>query len=279
MVDINKINKIFVKFYGKKYEKLINERLNSFIGIVFYSKKNIVPKLNSGLVEYINLYEITNFKKEILNKKIPFSKYVVEHGCQGMIPFIRNNKLKTVIYFPRKEGKFDNYDCILIHEFLHVLDEHLITKNVSKGGFDTINFKKNKQRNFEWFNEMIHQHISEEITEFAHNNNIYLFNTKEEAYRGKKELHDDRNIVIETFYKYFKEDILICKLMGDLEGFIEIIGEENFINLNEWIKMYYKKYPTPEIRKTAKNSKNHIDDINNGLQIINQIIKHNNVKI
>ena len=141
------IKKYFIDFYGKKYANLINERINNLFDVIFYDNHTVSKEL-STISDYLDEYGISKYRKEIINKEIPFSEYVLEHSEQGTMFYLKNNKLKMVIYFPKHMVKQHNYDCVLIHEFLHVLDEHIIFMDkdniISQGGFETTVLKGNK---------------------------------------------------------------------------------------------------------------------------------------
>ena len=276
---INKVKEIFKMFYGKEYESLIDERMDNLVDIIFYNNKDLNTNIND-IRDYLKYYEITKYNDEIITKKIPISRYILEHGEQGTMMFLDDNKLKMIIYFPLNVCKKYNYDCILIHELLHVLDEHICYDDsntvVSRGGFETMNLKgdANNERNYEFLNETLHQRIAEEITKFAHDKGIFLFNNYDESQISNNEYDKDHCIVIEKFYDSFKDDLLIDKMVGNVEEFISAVGNDNFEELNKWIIDYYNKYPTPDIRKQLNEhpSEEYNKTIKEGIIIINEMI-------
>ena len=273
------IKKYFIDFYGKKYANLINERINNLFDVIFYDNHTVSKEL-STISDYLDEYGISKYRKEIINKEIPFSEYVLEHSEQGTMFYLKNNKLKMVIYFPKHMVKQHNYDCVLIHEFLHVLDEHIIFMDkdniISQGGFETTVLKGNKtiSRDYEFINEIINQRIAEELNEFLYDKNIMIINTKEEKNKSINEYKEDRCEVIEDFYNYFKDRILIDKMTGNIDNFIHYVGEKQFNKFNTWINEFYNKYTTPKDR-INNNTQDYKSMINEGLEIVKSMKRVN----
>ena len=267
------VKNIFKCFYGTEYNKTIDERMTNLVDIIFYKNHSATKKINTTQ-EYLQEYGINKYNSQIINKKIPFDEYVVEIGQQCTMIYEDNNNLKMIIYFPMTTSKKYNFDCILIHELLHVVDEHIIYQDndniISQGGFEKMCLKGEKKfdRNYEFLNEIIHQRIAEEINEYMYNNNIELINTKIEKVESIENYRLDRCEVIEKFYKTFKDKLLADKLLGNIDDFIAYVGENNFEKFNEWVKNFYSKYLTPKDRKEKSNTKEYIDNIINGINII-----------
>ena len=276
MEIIEKIKTIFKLYYGEEYNDIIESRLSNLMDIIFYDRKEFIglEDLDEKLLTY---YGIKQYNENIISKRIPFSKYVIENGFQGMMPYIKDNSLKLVIYFPRTIDKQFNYDCVLIHELLHAVDEHLIINEkdlvVTRGGFETMILKGNYDgsRNYEYFNEIIHQMIAEDITSLAHKNNLYLFNDINDSIKSQNYYKEDINPVIEYFFDKFKSRLIVDKLIGNTDEFISFIGKSNFELLNKWVKEYYERYPLKTDRVTNVSSAEHINMIDEGMRIIQKI--------
>ena len=268
------ISKYIKDFYGKKYFHLIDERMNNLVDIIFYNNHSTKKKLKS-ISDYIEEYDISSHKDEIINGDIPISKYILETGEQGTILFEKNGKLQMVVYFPKKMSKQYNYDCVLIHEILHVIDEHIIYKDkdtiISQGGFETMVLKGIKpiKRNYEFLNEIIHQRIAEDINEYLFNRDIMIFNTRKEKEKSTKEYKKDRCEVIEDFYNYYKDRLLVDKLTGNIDSFISYVGERRFNKFNDWINKFYNKYQTPQDRINMESTKEYQRIIKEGNSIVN----------
>lgn len=273
MEIIDQIKKIFIKFYGKEYEELIVKRLSSLEAIIFYDKKTNVISDTSSKKSYLQHYGITDMNNKIIAEEIPFSKYIIRNGFPGMMSWVEKGNLKTIIYFPRKDQSSINYDYVLIHELLHVLDEHIIIQDedkvVTRGGFSTMTLVGDYEvEDYEWFNELIHQRISEEIMEYTINLQINLYNTKEERIIAKNKYLKDQNPVIEQFYQTFKQKLIEYKINGYLEKLINDLGKDNFLQFNSWLNKYYTKYSSPTIREIKFNDDEHQIMIGEGLSIV-----------
>ena len=275
-VIIETVKDVFKKFYSNKYDELIDKRMNNLVDIIFYNNHVTTNKLDT-IEDYLKEYEINKYNKEIIEKKIPISKYVLETGQQGTMIYENDNELKMVIYFPKSTINKYNYDCILTHELLHVIDEHIIYQDndiiVSQGGFEKMCIKGNKNldRNFEYLNEIIHQRIAEDINEYMYENNILLINTREEKEKSINEYKKDRCPVVEKFYDKYKNKLFSDKLIGNIEDFINNIGENYFIKFNEWIIDFYDNYPSPTDRLEKRNTEKYQRMIDDGIAIINSM--------
>ncbi len=275
---IEKLVNCFKLFYGESMSSLIDERINNLVDIIFYNNHSSSKELGT-IQEYLDEYNIDKYRDEIINKAIPISKYTLETGQQGTMIYEKDGILRMVIYFPNTTSKQFNYDCILIHELLHVLDEHITYNDsnniISQGGFETTVLKGDKQieRSYEFLNEIIHQRIAEEINEYLYNKDIMIVNTKEEKKESIEYYKKDRSEVIEYFYNSFKSKLLTDKLIGNIDEFINYIGKDNFEDFNNWIKEFYNTYVTPEDRLNKKNSKEYIDITNKGLSVVENMVK------
>ena len=275
-VIIETVKDVFKKFYSNKYDELIDKRMNNLVDIIFYNNHVTTNKLDT-IEDYLKEYEINKYNQEIIEKKIPISKYVLETGQQGTMIYENDNELKMVIYFPKSIINRYNYDCILTHELLHVIDEHIIYQDndiiVSQGGFEKMCIKgdKNLDRNFEYLNEIIHQRIAEDINEYMYKNNILLINTMEEKEQSINEYKKDRCPVVEKFYDKYKNKLFRDKLIGNIEDFINNVGENYFIKFNEWIIDFYDNYPSPTDRLEKCNTEKYQRMIDAGIAIINSM--------
>lgn len=280
---IERIIFLFKSFYGPEYSGLIDERMKSLYGIITYD--NTLPKKEfDNLEELLEYYKI-NYKTEIVNKSIPFSKYLVTHGEQGCMPFVVDDKLQIVVEFPNKTEGNHRYDLKLVHELLHVLDEHFIfndkEKCVTRSGFETTTIRGNysdDNRKYEFFNEYIHQKIVDEMLLYAVNNRIKLSNSNDEIQRSISENIKSDCEVLYKFYNEYRDEILEAKLTGNIEIFIDKIGKENFEELNDFVINYYNKYPTTEDRIGLKETEEYKNMMMNGYKILNNISMKKNSK-
>lgn len=270
------VKELIKSYYGKEYESLIDDRLKSLVDIVFYNNHKVSRELYS-IEEILKEYEIDKYNQEIIDNKIPFSKDLIKTGQQGMMLFEKDNELQTIIYFPNNTSKQYNYDCILIHELLHAIDEHIIENSnntvVSQGGFEKTVLKGEKTlgREYEFFNEIINQRIAEDINKFAYDNGIFIVNSQEEKEQSITEYKSDQCEVIELFFNKYKSILLRSKINGNIDEFISYIGEKEFEEFNNWIVEFYNRFTTPDIRRDMKNSKEYLELIQKGIDIVNKM--------
>ena len=94
------------------------------------------------------------------------------------------------------------------------------------------------KRKYELMNEYINEKISEEITEVFHNQGHSITTNKEQTTPDYLVL----GILLNDFYKLFKEDIIHSRKSGWLEYMYEKVGKENFENLNNLVNSFYETF-------------------------------------
>ncbi|MGI6329572.1 MAG: hypothetical protein ACOXZR_01770 [Bacilli bacterium] len=287
---INLIEEIFILYYGEEYRSYITESLKKLIFIpyinskkfdLYYQKRELLK--NENLKKRLEGYSIKKkFIKMINKKQIGFNENVLKNNNVGMIPNIANNELITTIYFPILGIKKERLDLVLIHEVLHVIEEHIIENSESNvilgGGFEkwVLKGKDENNREFEFFNELIHHEISKEITDLMHSKNLYLFLEKKDS---KEKCCEDCSLVIKEFYYSFKEPLIRSKLVGDIDKFEGIVGKKELGCLAKWCVEFYNEYQTPKERKELERLKNkkYLNKIEEGLNIVNEMKRKQNI--
>lgn len=221
---------------------------------------------------YRSLPEYQNNRKkinalELLDKDDGYDTLSYEDNQTMIVPNIKkvdNSYIiytLVLIYLGNDDGYLDGY---LIHELNHVLETYLID-------FDGINYKMSSgweiftgdindlpdikkaylkeeepKRQYELFNEIINELISQEITEILFNNNNYIFNTKETAdYKGSN--YELTRFLVEDFYETYKKEILESRKNGNINIIYETVGKENFDALNELFNVFYNTFPEDTI--------------------------------
>lgn len=295
--EILKIKEIIILFYGEEYRDYITEALNKLIFVVYNNPHKVKSYLeenslnsdeyqqksedinSSNLKKMLEAYGIEEKHiKLIENNQIGFNKNVIMNNTVGMIPNIVDDKLITTIYFPTLVINQENLDCTLIHELLHVVEEHIVeNKNdniVLQGGFERWTIRGNDEkdnRDFEFLNELVHQKISQDITNLMHDSDIYIFNDPKEANRSRQNYDSNSSPVIEEFYSRFKEPLLKYKLLGKKEEFEDLIGKKELGELAKWCVYFYNTYTTPQERRKLSDSNNfeYYNKLEEGIKIIN----------
>ena len=219
--------------------------------------------------ERINSYDLLN-KNDGYDESI----HEIERCCiipnlkqigEEMVPF-------PILCFPT-QSIGGNIDASLIHELNHVLE--LDFQNNSNGknnflcGWDLIEceFKNNKEevstlekgsekRNYELFNEIINELITQEITKILFDNESYLFDKKEEAKIDSGSSYDILRNIVAEFFETYKQEIIESRKNGNIQVIFDSVGKENFENLNQLILMFKKEFPQVGIYNKMMNDKN-----------------------
>ena len=148
----------------------------------------------------------------------------------------------------------DNY---IIHELNHVYELNLLNLDQNGAlyicGWDTIyeaNTSSNNlyplktelsNRNYEAFNEIINELITEDIMSILHKNNVYMFTNKEKAQNISNNIYQNTKFLAQTFYNEFKDEIIKSR-NGNIEYIFNACGKENFENLNQLFNEFNKHW-------------------------------------
>ena len=150
----------------------------------------------------------------------------------------------------------------MIHELNHLIELFLIKNNKdSNGNFCSSDFisgfdmvkndnstekdeEKNK-RKYELFNEVINNILAKEITKLMHEKGIYIFNKEESAkIDGNSIQYESLEPVVMEFYNVFRSEIIETRQTGNIQLLLNIIGNQNFSDLNELVKQYDEVFST-----------------------------------
>lgn len=141
------------------------------------------------------------------------------------------------------------YDSALIHELNHAYE--LCIQNVSENkyemtcGWDILTGKINnnrslegthgerEKRDYELLNEIINELIAQEISEILSQNDIYIFNTKEDKKIKGGTGYEKTLFLVRDFYENYKREIIESRKSGDMSKLFAAIGKENFESLNQ----------------------------------------------
>ena len=157
-------------------------------------------------------------------------------------------------------GSPEYLDHTLIHELNHVYELTLqkIEGNTYYGtcGWDLVGGEiyneqqevtqlgeRKEKRNYELFNEIINELISQEITQILFDADGYIFNTSEDA-KIKGGTSYERNLfLVKDFYTAYKQEIIESRRNGDMTKLYETVGKDNFKSLNELFHIFNKSFP------------------------------------
>ena len=219
-----------------------------------------------SLPEYITNREKIN-KLELLDKDDGYDTLSYEENQTMIVPNIKliDNIYKifnlVLIYLDNDDGFIDSY---IIHELNHILEVYLLN-------FDGTNYKMTSgweiftgsildlpnireaylkesepKREYELFNEIINELISQEITEILFESNDYIFNTKETAeYQGTN--YELTRFLVDEFYQTYKKEIIESRHHGNIDIIYNTVGKENFDALNKLFNTFYRIFPEDTI--------------------------------
>ena len=98
-------------------------------------------------------------------------------------------------------------------------------------------------REYELFNEIINELISQEITQILFESNGYIFNTKEDAKIKGGTSYENTMFLIKEFYNTYKKEIIESRRTGDMTELFNAVGKENFEALNKLFHEFYESFP------------------------------------
>ena len=99
------------------------------------------------------------------------------------------------------------------------------------------------KREYELFNEIINELISQEITEILFSLNGYIFNTKEDAKIKGGTSYENSLFLVKEFYNTYKKEIIESRRTGDMTELFNVVGKENFESLNKLFHEFYESFP------------------------------------
>lgn len=158
---------------------------------------------------------------------------------QGKV-FVTINQGKPVLFYTILEG--GGLDYTILHEFCHAIEKHSKGKENIGSGFD-ITKEKNpyrpEKRKYERLNENITDIFSIQGTRILHERGEYLLEPKEIVLSNIMDVNTSsitKNMLI-PFLKKYKKEIIRARITGDINNFLELIGKDNFEELNDCINI------------------------------------------
>lgn len=274
---------------GDNYEDYIkNPHISKIIPELKKIAENIIKKrykLNVKMLSeyYQSLeeyqYNIARIEQEgLLNKNHGYDANTYENRLICVYPNIKKKEegymMYPILYFP-VEIPPRYLDHSLIHELNHVYELNLkkVEGNNYYGicGWDSvggeINNKKQevtqlvdyygeKTRNYELFNEIINELISQEITQILFKNNGYIFNTPENAKIKDGTVYERSVFLVKDFYDRYKREIIESRKSGDMTKLHKVIGKRNFDLLNDLFEVFYEHFSGSSYYSLVQSLKN-----------------------
>lgn len=245
------------------YNKIFNEILKKY---------QEYEKTLGNIEDFLEFRKNTDITKteEFEEMKKLFSKFPVEGDVendafyllnQGKV-FVTINPEKPVLFYTILEG--GGLDYTMLHEFCHVIEKHSKGKEKIGSGFD-ITKEKNpyrpEKRKYERLNENITDIFSIRATKILHEREEYLLEPKEIVLSNIMDVNTSsitKNMLM-PFLKRYKQEIIRARITGDINSLLEVVGKDNFEELNDCINVVdyfiYEKGLSKILEKRANNDR------------------------
>lgn len=235
-------------------EKIIHKRNE------FYTR--MMNEYYTSLEEYKTNCERIE-KEGLLDKEHGYNANAYERNGTFVTTNVKQTENGMIMYpmLCLSIGGLSEYlDHFLIHELNHVYELTLgkIEGNkyyatcgwdILDGEYDNtapdiVSIEENKnKREYELFNEIINELISQEITQILFESNGYIFNTKEDAKIKGGTSYENTMFLIKEFYNTYKKEIIESRRTGDMTELFNAVGKENFEALNKLFHEFYESFP------------------------------------
>ena len=163
----------------------------------------------------------------------------------------------------------NNYlDHYIVHELNHLCETSIISKNGKNqyiSGWDieeSSNLNQNTNddfntiRKYELFNEVINELIAQDISKIMINNNMFVFNDKDNVKYMQNTSYERTAFLIRDFYNEFFSDIIKSRKNGNIQVIYDKVGKENFDELNELFHDFYKNFKGNKYYKLMNSLQN-----------------------
>lgn len=232
---ISKRNELYTKMMNAYYTSLDEYKLN----IERIEQEGLLDKehgYNAGAYERSDTFISTNIKRSesgiIMYPMLclsmgGLSEYLdhhiiheLNHVYELTLQNIEGNKYYGICGWDETEDEYENETPDLVS-----LDERKI------------------KREYELFNEIVNELISQEITEILFSTDGYIFNTKENAKIKNGSSYENSLFLVKHFYNTYKKEIIESRRTGDMTKLFNIVGKENFESLNQLFHEFYESFP------------------------------------
>lgn len=258
---------------GDDYDSYINDEEiikkwpnQEMVETLSKSRKNYLNQLKIEKLNYLKSYKKLREEineKDLLLKDDEFNAYAYERQQTYIAPNIKKNN-GTYDEHSLFVINFDNYteckDHYIVHELNHIFELYIsgIEGNELKCicGWDNTSSKINDDieqnvledrdiRKYELFNEIMNEIIAQEISKLMHEENLHVFNTKEDAQYKHATSYEHTLFLVKEFYQEFKNEILESRINGKINIIYDTVGKENFDELNNLFTIYNENFSGP----------------------------------
>lgn len=188
-----------------------------------YNSKDFIENIKS-------FYDIPNNREAIFNRII--------NNIRCMTNGKDDKGFLRIIFFSVFCCDGGKLDYILLHEICHSIDSRPDDVTDYTCGFDSesqLNPYNNKKRKYEKLNEIITDIFAIEARKHLQDKGIYFLEPKQLVVEDVKDCNTSsivKNLLTEFLDKY-RSTIIRARLIGNINELFDIIGEENFEELND----------------------------------------------
>lgn len=160
----------------------------------------------------------------------------------NVIPFFGESTFTNLLSY--RLIKFGTLDLIVLHELCHAIENKEIKENFLSG-FDTIkgspeslvpiNLYNPDKRKYERLNETITDIFAIEAREEIYGNGNYIFEPQKQSLSYVRDFNTGWIVknLLTKFLKEYRKEIIHARMTGDMQGLFDVIGKENFEELND----------------------------------------------
>ena len=233
--------------------------------------KEYIDRLSLRREEYIKQFkieyysQISDYKEnkekignfDLLCKDNGFTSDLYRVDCCSISPNVKIENgtiVENPIMFINSGYGIEKLDKSIIHEINHILELSLINKSDKNLEFitgwdyakvDISQEEENQEldidnkREFEMFSEIINELIAQNITRILHAKNHHIFTEKgKEGYYGSG--YQFCSFLIIDFLREYLKDIIISRRNNNINHIFDVVGQDNFIKLNNLIHKFYE---------------------------------------
>ena len=241
-----------------KVEKL-RENYNTKFNEEYYCNISRYKEIKNELskYEFVDKESINNAINYISNSTFVLPNSIIVDNDVKLFPLVNINVSDN------------NYlDHYIVHELNHLCETSIISKNGKNqyiSGWDieeSSNLNQNTNddfntiRKYELFNEIINELIAQDISKIMINNNMFVFNDKDNVKYMQNTSYERTAFLIRDFYNEFFSDIIKSRKNGNIQVIYDKVGKENFDELNELFHDFYKNFKGNKYYKLMNSLQN-----------------------
>lgn len=223
-------------------------------------RKKMLDEYYSSLGEY-QKYRKKLDSKRLVNKEDGFDSSIYELKLTFMCPNITRRE-KAMPYsvicvnIPAFETEY--LDANIIHELNHAYELTIADifnfSILFRCGWDyaesyiksmaEVSFEVDEtKRDYELFNEIINELISQKISSILVDNNHYIFSDSESIKIKEVTSYERMKFLVSDFFDTYFNEIIESRSQGNLDIILNKVGKENFDLLNDLVQEFYQNFP------------------------------------